>query len=131
MSNKLIQQFLATVDSSDLEGSFEAAISRLQKLKAFYEERYVNNPVVMDIEHPEYHGAPFKNKTVQFKKVYIEFCQKQYDDGYELQVWGEREPIPEEIEALKDKAAREQALQDEYDKKQFEALSKKFSKKKN
>ena len=79
-------------------------------------------------EH-DYHGGAYaddtKEKTVSFDKFSIEMGQ-DYEGENQLQIWGERDILPEEIEGLKEKDAALEATQKEYRRKQFEVMKKEF-----
>jgi hypothetical protein len=65
---------------------------------------------------------------VQFDRVYLESAPKQYDEGSELQIWGERAFTAEEAAVVEAARLAAEENQKKHELAEFERLSKKFKK---
>lgn len=125
---KRVKQKISTLSSYSFEGEFPKAIKYLQdELKSLKEDYTKSSKKIMEYD---YHGGAYadgaREKKVSFDKFFIEEGQ-DYEGDKELQIWGERDILPEEMEGLKEKEKKEEASRTEWKRKQFEALKKEFA----
>lgn len=116
-----INQYLTSISSYNLEGSIDKAINYLNELKSEYSGN------IKVIGHQGYNtNNNLKEINVKFDKIYIKYGNKMYDEGEELQLWGERNPTNEEKIILDAEKAKDEKRRFDYEKSEFERLSKKF-----
>jgi hypothetical protein len=123
---KRVKQKISTLSMYSFEGEFFKAIKYLQdELKSLKEDYTKSTKQIMEYD---YKGGAYsdgaREKKVSFDKFFIE--EGEYEGDKELQIWGERDILPEEIEGLKEKERKEEASRTEYKRKQFEILKKEF-----
>lgn len=124
---KRVKQKISTLSIYSFEGEFPKAIKYLQdELKSLKEDYTKSSKKMIECD---YHGGAYadgdKEKKVSFDKFFIEEGQ-DYEGDKELQIWGERDILPEEMEGLKEKEKKEEEARTEWKRKQFEALKKEF-----
>lgn len=127
LAKKRVRQQISTLSMYDFEGEFSKVIAYLQDELKSLEKDYAKSSRKM-AEH-DYHGGAYadgtKEKTVSFDKFSIEM-EQDYEGENQLQIWGERDILSEEMEGLKNKKVVDEATQKEYRRKQFEAMRKEF-----
>lgn len=121
-----VQQELESISFYNLEGEYEFVIKWLQNELEDYKKVY-STPKKMRETH--YKGGAYADgtseKTVIFDKFYIVKGQ-DYEGKDQLQAWGERDLLPEEVEGLKKQRSAAEDQQKEYRRKQYEAFKKEF-----
>ena len=124
---KRVKQKLSTLCLYSFEGEFTKAIEYLQnELKSLKRDYTKSSKKLMEYD---YNGGAYadgsREKRVLFDKFFIEQGE-DYDGDKQLQIWGERDILPEEMEGLKEKEKKEEESRAEWRRKQFEALKKEF-----
>jgi hypothetical protein len=116
-------QELEVVSAYTLEGDFDSVFNQFTELK----ERVTGwRETAMKTHGSFVDGA--KTKTVRFDKVFIEWHDVPYGDGEkELHVMGERDVDASERAAIEKQQQISQQTKDEYEKREFDRLSKKFA----
>lgn len=125
IAKKRVKQEISTLCLYSFEGEISKAIAYLQEeLKTLKRDYTKSSKKVMEYH---YNGGLYadgtKDKVVSFDKFFIEMGQ-DYEGDKQLQIWGERDILPEEMEGLKEKEKKEEATRTEWKRKQFEALKK-------
>jgi len=123
---KRVKQQISTLSMYNFEGEFSKAIKYLQDEFKSLKKSYSKPTKVVEYN---YNGGAYadgtREKKVSFDKFFIEEGQ-DYEGDKELQIWGERDILPEEMEGLKEKEKKEEEARTEWKRKQFEALKKEF-----
>jgi hypothetical protein len=125
-----VKHNLCNIDLHSLVGSFDEVIAYLQEEKKQLEKRY-SKPVKMFIKDPSTMGLTAFPEQVLVKvdRLFIECNKAHYEDDYELQVWGERDMLPIEKQALEKLAKQQEKNREQQELAEFERLQKKFGKK--
>jgi hypothetical protein len=124
VKNNRVKHKLDYLSNYDLEGEFGKVIKSLEKK---FEDEKTYYSTARKVSETNYNGGAYADgtstKMVTFDKFSIEIG---YLDGdhKELQIWGERDILPEENEALIKKALEDKKKHDEYKRAQYEALKK-------
>lgn len=127
---KRVKQVLGVAISSfyDLDGDFEGTIKYLENKKEYYNNEFVKKPSL--IKESNYSGGAYidgeTKKEVRFDTLILDCRRIKYEDGFELVVIGERDMLPEELEAVNKKKENERSTLLEKELKEFERLKKKY-----
>jgi hypothetical protein len=124
--NNRVNQHIETLSLYEFEGDINDVLKTLTEKKEYLEEKYGKKG--MTLTEKDYRGGAYADGTSQKKVTFDKFWldkSEEYGDVVYF-VWGERNLLPEETEALDKKNAKAKEDRLQRDKEQYEKLKKQF-----